>query len=312
MDAVQTPVPISGIFRFRGPDARRFCNGMFTNNVRDLPVFGGHRTAMCDAKGKLLGLGDLYAVADDTMLLLVEGWEREAFLAHYGKYIVLDDVELEDETDRVQAITVQGADAEAELARRGLPIPGPIHVTTGPEGQPVPGFSWAEAKGIGVSRRDRCGRGGFDLVVPRGYVLDLPASTPEHLEIERVAQGEVRWPNDMPGRYLLHELGLRDRVCSFEKGCYIGQEVVHRIDVMGQLRRALAGVRIDGAAPDGAEILIDDAVVGKVTSAVSHPTQGRIGLAVLRKPNETPGTRVIVRWDAGQANGEVAALPFGR
>jgi folate-binding protein YgfZ len=310
MDASQTPVPISGIFRFRGPDARRFCNGMFTNNVRDLPVLGGQRTAMCDAKGKLLGLGDLYAVADDTVLLLVEGWDREAFLAHYGKYIVLDDVELDDDSDRLSVITVQGADAERELAARGLSIPGPVYVATGPEGQPVVGFSWAEANGVGVARRDRCGRGGFDVVVPKGMALNLPASNPETLESDRVALGEVRWPNDMPARFLLHELGLRDRVCSFEKGCYIGQEVVHRIDVMGQVRRGLAGVRVAGDAPDGAEILSDGAVVGRLTSTVTHPRWGRIGLAVLRKPNDTPGTPVAVRWDGGQADGVVSALPF--
>lgn len=310
MDVYQVPVPISGIFRFRGPDTRRFTNGMFTNNVRDLPVGGGHRTAMVDAKGKMLGLADLYMVADDEALLLVEGWERHQFLAHYGKYIVLDDVELEDETDLHDVITVQGAEAEAELRRRELPIPGPIHVTTGPEGQPVRGFAWASAGAIGVGRRDRCGRGGFDLVVPKGWILDLPASTPERLQAERVAAGEVRWPDDMPGRFLLHELGLRDRVCSFEKGCYIGQEIVHRIDVMGQLRRGLAGVRVGGPAPDGAEILVDGAAVGKLTSAIWHPTHGRIGLAVLRKPNDEPGTKVRIRWDAGEADGEVAALPI--
>jgi hypothetical protein len=104
----------------------------------------------------------------DTILLLVEGWERQQFMAHYGKYIVLDDVEMDDETDAWQVITVQGADAEAELTRRGLPIPGPIHVTTGPEGQPVRGFSWAQGD-IGVGRRDRTGRGGFDA----GLLLDL-------------------------------------------------------------------------------------------------------------------------------------------
>ena len=62
-----------------GADVRRFCNGMFTNNVRDLPVLGAQRSAMCDAKGKLLGLLDLYLVADDRVWVVLEGTTAAEF-----------------------------------------------------------------------------------------------------------------------------------------------------------------------------------------------------------------------------------------
>jgi folate-binding protein YgfZ len=313
MDATLAPLPLSGLFRFRGPDARRFCNGMFTNNVRDLPTGGGHRTAMCDAKGRLLGLADLYATADDAFLVAVEGWERASFLAHYGKYIVLDDVELDDLTDDLAVVTVQGADAETALIAHGVAVPGPVHTSTGPEGQLVTGFSWHPSGDFGVARRDRCGRGGFDVYAPAAAIAtlhDLPPRSPEIAEAERVALGEVRWPNDMPVRLLLHELGLRDRVCSFEKGCYIGQEVVHRIDVMGQLRRALVGVRADAAFASGAEVIVGDEVVGRVTSPAAHPRLGHIGLAVVRKPNDTAGLPIVLRWEGGETTGLTATLPM--
>src|SRR4051812_20902280 len=82
-----------GVVTLVGPHARRFSNGMFTNNVRDLAVGRWNTSAMVDDKARLQGLLDLYATAPDAFLAVLEGVTPEAFEARYGKYIIFDDLE---------------------------------------------------------------------------------------------------------------------------------------------------------------------------------------------------------------------------
>jgi folate-binding protein YgfZ len=308
--AVVVDLSGTGVLELAGKDARRFCNGMFTNNVRDLPVSGGHRSALCDAKGKLFGLIDLYGLGERAFRAVLEGLTPEDFEARFGKFIVFDDVEVSDLTALLAVFSVQGSRSAEVLEAAGLP---------------VPTAAWAVADGVGVGRRARCAHGGFDVFAPIGGALPtwlalrsagaVPAGTDE-LEVMRVEAGRVRWPADMPTRMLIHELGLRDEVCSFEKGCYIGQEVINRIDVMGQVRRQLVGIRVAdgpaGALTDGDwEVSVEAESVGRVTSPVRSPTFGDIALAVVRKPHDLPGAKVRIVSGARSLDAVVCQLPFG-
>jgi folate-binding protein YgfZ len=300
----------TGVILLQGKDVRRFCNGMFTNNARDLAAGAGQRTGMCDAKGRLLGLMDLYAVEGpgaggaETFLAVLEGVTAAEFEERYGKYIVFDDVELTDRTPHVAVLTVQGPDAAAILARAGLQVPGGVAVKDG----------------LTMLRKDRGGGLGFDVIAPierAQAVADAllaagaAAGSVEELEILRVEAGKVRWPVDAPGRVFPAELGLRDEILHFEKGCYIGQETINRIDVMGEVRRMLVGVRVNAELPSGDwDLRVDGKSVGKLTSAVRSPSLGWIGLAMVRKPADEPGTKVTLVCENMSAEGVVAALPF--
>ena len=113
-----------GVMSLVGPDARRFCNGMFTNNVRDVPVGVARASAMVDDKARIQGLIDLWCVEAASFLAVLEGVTPEAFEARYGKYIIFDDVELGDESAALGLVGVQGPEAAAVLGRAGLPTPG--------------------------------------------------------------------------------------------------------------------------------------------------------------------------------------------
>jgi folate-binding protein YgfZ len=297
-DAVQSPLPPVESVIVSGPDARRFLNGMFTSDVQALAVGGGHRSALLDDRGRMVGLVDVYCLEADKFLVVPEGMTAAAFTARYEPFVIADDVTMEPGPAGV-ALTIQGGRAESALREAGLPIP------TG---------GWLHHYGLWILRRDRTGAGGFDLVVGNsGATIPMIARMfpPPAIEVLRVAAGRPRWPLDMGDKRLVHEVNLRDDVLAFGKGCYIGQETVNRVDVMGEVKRVLVGISIRGAAavPTGASVQVDGVEVGVLTSPV-EVSDGTIGLLVAKKPANQPGTIAEVvsgerRWPA-----KIEPLPF--
>jgi folate-binding protein YgfZ len=296
------------VMQLVGPDARRFCNGMFTNNVRDLPVGRANGNAMVDDKARIQGLLDLWCTAADTFLAVLHGVTAEAFEARYGKYIIFDDVELTDESAGLVLLSVQGPEAAVVLARAGLPVPAE-------EGQVQ------SVEALRVLRRSRSVTGGFDLLVPRDAAAPtfealraagaVPAGR-DALEILRVEAGQPRWPVDMSDKSLVHELRLVERCCNFNKGCYIGQEIINRIDVMGQVNKKAWGLELleDALPPSGAEVRLGDDVVGHTLSGVRDGVRVRV-LALLRKAAWQPGAEVEVHAAGRSVRARVSELPFG-
>jgi tRNA-modifying protein YgfZ len=277
---------ISGeVVRLTGEVVRRFCNGMYTNNARDLPVGSGQRTAMLDERGRLQGIFDLYCESDTRFVCALEGVSADDFRDRYAMYMMLDDIEL-DVLDW-QIATVQGSSA------------------------PVGGF---------VMARDRSGLGGFDVVGPPEIVAQCIASSGVP-QLDAAAVDEIRiragfptWPQDMGTKSLPHELRMRRDFLHFDKGCYLGQETVNRVDVMGQVRRNLAGVRIlgDDVPPAGSKVLdAADKPVGVLTSPARPSDLGAIGLAVLKRPADEPGTSLTVTDGTRRWKAYASDLPFG-
>ena len=155
-------------------------------------------------------------------------------------------------------------------------------------------------------RKDRTGLGGYDLLCDSADVLQATwaalrtaGATPlghEALEAMRVLAVRARWPQDGTHKSMVHELGLNEEVCAFDKGCYVGQEVINRIDVKGLLQKRLTLLQIAGETDLGTEAWLDDRRLGPVTSMVQV---GGVtyGLAVLRKVAWEPGTAVELRAD---------------
>jgi len=291
------------------PDARRWANGMFTNNVKRLPPGRGNRNAMCDDRGRVQGLLDLYCLSDEQFLVVLEGVDAGWFQERYRMFLLLDDIEVDELEGASTLISVQGPAAASVLEAAGLPTPEVerAHVL-------------GEESGVRVARRDRTGCGGFDLVVPvvaAETIWDAllragaaPFGT-ETLDGLRIQAGRAAWPQDGTDKSMVHELCLDEDVCAFDKGCYVGQEVINRIDVKGLINKRLTGIEIEGDAlpPQGAEVLLGDQIVGHVTSAAS--VGGRVrALGVLRKTAWEVGTKVLVRAADGDRSAVTAALPF--
>jgi folate-binding protein YgfZ len=111
---------------------------------------------------------------------------------------------------------------------------------------------------------------------------------------------------------ILLETGL-DHAVSFNKGCYLGQEVIERIHSRGHVNRRLAGLVLDGREPAarGDAVFAGDIEAGRVTSSVFSPKLNHpIALAYLHRDYLAPAIDVTVRAAAGEIAGTVAELPF--
>ena len=128
----------------------------------------------------------------------------------------------------------------------------------------------------------------------------------------RIETGEPRIGVDVDGRTIPQESGLVAESVSFDKGCFLGQELVARIDSRGRVNRNLRGVRIlePVIPPVGARVSYSGKTVGSLTSVgESLAVRAPVALALIRR-EAPPGTRVAVSWDGGAVGAIIEELPL--
>ncbi len=298
-----------GMFVLTGEDRVRWLNGMVTNNTRDLPVNRGNYSLLLNAQGRIQGdvltynRGEYYLVVTDAA-------QVEKITGIFDKYIIMDDVEVTNISDKLTSIGVAGPKSREILAKVGFPE---LALAQGE----VADLDWSNA---GVSLVRGLGDLGESYEIwihpdnaPKLWnALVAAGATPtgfQALEWLRMLNGVPRYGVDMTERFLPQETA-QDRALHFAKGCYLGQEIVERIRSRAQLHRSLAGFKVAGPEPHaGDAVFSSDKKIGEITSAAEIPLNGTkktIALGYLRIEANTPGQRVRI----GDADAEVASLPF--
>ena len=302
-------------FTLTGADVRRWSNGMFTNNTRRLKPGQGNRHCACDDRGRVQGVLDLYMLADDKVALVLEGMTLEAFMARYRMYLILDDIEVDEDHAAPTVLTLQGPDTEAVLASVGLPFPDGSHASVEVGGDP-----FTQEAGLRVCRKDRTGLDGVDLLCGPARVADLieglTGAGAEVVSLDvvdalRVLHGRAAWPADGNPKAMAHELRLNEECCAFDKGCYVGQEVLNRMDVRGGINKRLTGMRLSAPVELGAAVRANGRTVGKVSSRAMLPSGEQVVLGLLRKAAWEAGTEVSVLDGEVEVSGSVVELPLG-
>jgi len=283
-----------GILDLRGEDRVRFLHGMVSNDIEKLAVGQGCHAAMLTTKGKLLADCVVTAHADRLSLELDVAL-LDKVRAHLDKHIIMDDVELQAVALPTQG--VYGDDAAAAIER-----------ATGLEVSGLANYAFVTRDMVGALRTPELGMPGYHLfgdVKLEGTPLD-----DAEFEERRIEAGTPRYGVDMGEDRLPIEAGINDAV-SFDKGCYLGQEVIARATNLGHINRRLVGLVLDGDAP---------AAAGAKLSAPSKPDAGWItSSARSRRLGKTIALGYVHRtlWDPGTqltvADGRIAtvtALPF--
>lgn len=303
--------PLSrGVLEVRGGDRVRWLDGMLTGDVKTLDAAGprsGCHALVLTREGRIVA--EVHVLArPDRLLLELERAAVAPALAHLGRYVIADDVELADASEGFAHLALEGpaaADASALAlgAPRDLAPDAVAEVALG--GCPVlaAGYSLSGLPGVQLLVA------AADGAALRAALLAVPGVAPagnEALELLRIEQGVPRFGRELGPDVLPAEARL-ERAVSETKGCYTGQEVVTRMRSRGRVSHLLVGLRFDAAgALPGAELRAGERAVGSVTSVAASPRFGAIGLGYVRAADAEPGTALA----AGGVRARVAALPF--
>ncbi|MDH4475508.1 MAG: hypothetical protein QE274_03465 [Verrucomicrobiaceae bacterium] len=253
-----------------GEDRIRYLNGQVTQDVRRVTAEKAVYACVTDVKGRISGDVFVRVMVDGEGLLLdAEEGLREALMLRLDRYIVADDVEIQDVTDDWNLVhyfgeAVQGIEGGSLCERFGV------------GGRDV----WT-ARGESVMSRD-------------GFL------SAEELEVLRVLNGVARYPFELNGEVFPPEAGLELRAIDYSKGCYIGQEVISRIRTSRKMPRELVGWRLNGGGEveAGEQVVLPGdggRILGGVTSVVVEPETGlAAGLAYVKLGTVPDDSQLLV------------------
>ena len=284
--------------RLTGVDALRFLNSQISNDLRKATASFAIQASVLSAKGKLNANVFISAEADSFMLD-ADPEVREELPARIERYIIADDVQVEDVSDRFAI----------------------FHIT----GEVTPG-AFRPSRTV---QADRFGCVGWDIWLERAEVerirQELSATLlfcdEECAEVFRIERGIPRWGRELTDQIIPTEANLEATSIDYSKGCYIGQEVISRIRMSGQTNKRLCGlVSVSGTplrpgmrlAPDEDE----SKEAGWITSAARSPRLGKeIALGYVKRGFNAVGSRFQAlppenSGDDPNVPVELVAVPF--
>jgi folate-binding protein YgfZ len=297
-----------------GGDRVRWLNGMVTNNIRDLASGGGVYAFLLNPQGRILGDMVVYNLGE-KLVVETDRSQVDKILATFDHYIIMDDVEVADVSTEQTALGLAGPKSRAVLNAAGIEVP---------ELQPLQM----------ITPQCKCDCGCVECTVVRGedpqhesYEIWLTpqdvyktwqallaagatATGSEALEMQRIAAGVPLYGVDIRERDLPQETEQM-RALNFNKGCYVGQEIVERIRSRGNVHRKFTGFLLEGAAAIAADAKItsDEKEVGEITSVATVPTPSgdrTVALGYIRREVGVPGREVTI----GAAKATVVQLPL--
>lgn len=208
------------------------------------------------------------------------------------------------------------ADRGEEWGRVSLRGPAAIGVVERAARVEVPAAAHGHVRwgDVRVVRADWPGLRGVDVIGPRAAVDAAVPTLVDHgavpaseaaWETVRIECGVPRMGVDLDESVIPQEAFLEQVAVSFDKGCFLGQELVCRIKDRGHVNRHLRRLRFGSGSsavpPIGAEIAHDRTTAGAITSAAESPERGAVvALGYLRR-EVPPGADVVVRWDGAEA-----------
>jgi folate-binding protein YgfZ len=298
-------LPDRGVLAVSGPLRQKFLHNLLSNDVQGRAAGQGVLAALMDARGHLQAFLRVL-VGADTVWLEVPASRLAAIEQTLVHYRVAAPVRFQARPTAVLALI--GPQGHEVLRRAGAEIP-----ALGPQDHVAATLGGHEVRLAGAS----------DLPAP-AWVVHAPSEAAdavraalqtagaaalrrEALDVLRIEQGRPWFGVDVTEDNLLHETGLVREYHSAAKGCYVGQEVIARLEARGgHVNKLLRGLRLGAPAAAGEAIRAEGRDVGRVTTAGVSPRLGAVAMGYVHRSRFEPGMTVEV----GGAPATVAALPL--
>ena len=286
-------------FRITGTDRLRFLNGQITNDLRKASETSAIEACILNAKGKT-DAHIFVSASGESFLVDAAADLRETLRVRLERYVIADDVQIEDVTDQFSLFHLLSKQPPAPEFGRIVSV----HRFA------EPGWDmWVEVAQHGALLQE---------LSLRWTLLDSDAA-----EVMRIEQGIPRWGRELTAEIIPIEANLEERTIDYQKGCYIGQEVISRIKMSGQTNKRLCGlISVDDIPLQPGMKLVAPSVPGKevgwITSATRSETiEKEIALGYVKRGFNSAGTRLAVfamedsePTPVGAIAIEVVPLPF--
>ncbi len=303
--------------RAAGADVFEFLQTQTTNDVHRLKVGEGQNSAITDRKARLIAPFSLHRDGEESVVFFLESCLKGALTAHLESYLFREKVTIEPLEHKL--IAVQGP--KSALALRAA-LGGEPALPDKPNSIASLTF---EDEAIPVIHKSLTGEEGFILLVMPERAESLlnalrnadgaPAAplSRETLEVLRIEAGIPLFGKDMDNSNVFPETGLEHSSVSYNKGCYIGQEVIARIKTYGAPNFALMGLLLPEGPlpPPDTPVKLKDKKIGTIKSAIFSPSLGKnIALAYMQKDHRSPDTTLSVTLRDTEAEVTTHLLPF--
>jgi folate-binding protein YgfZ len=283
-----------GRIRVTGEDRARLLHAMTTNHVQQMKAGDGLYAFFLNAQGRILA--DAYVLCfEDHFLLDTAPETRETVYSHLDQYIIADDVTLEDVTEQTFCFGLEGPKCCEAAGRCGMQAPHHrwAHIQAGE--LEVAAISATGSLGVRVYGPARHKEETAMAIEAAGAI----AASAEDAETARIEHFVPRYGCDITEHTLPQET-QQTHALHFQKGCYLGQEIVERIRSRGHVNRLLMGFRIEGqltAPPVGTKLMLEGKPSGEVTSSAATGA-AVFGLAYVRAPGARSGAMAEIEGHA--------------
>ena len=284
-----------GILRMTGEDALDLVDRLSTNEVVESPAGSGVATVLTTNKGRVVDLLTILYMSDHWLVLTSPG-NQQRVIDWIDEFTFGEEIELEDVTEEKGLLSVIGPRG-AEAA--GVAALEPYHCVE----TTIAGVEAVVYRG-GVG-------GAYNVIAPSGSVGEVwkglvgagaREMDSESYEVFRVGAGAPVFGAELGEEVNPLEAGLWEAV-SFTKGCYVGQEVVARLNTYEKVKRYLSKLCLDeGEKPaPGARLTVDGKEAGKITSVAPVAVSGRrAALGYIRKKYAESGAKLVAETGEGQ------------
>ena len=297
-----------GLLKLKGSDRLRFLHNQTTNNINTLQPGQLCDTVFVNSTGRTLDLVTAY-LREDSIILLVSPNRRQFLYEWMDRYIFpMDKVEISDVSDKNAIFTIIGQEANTKLNQWDLA--NNTITTLSPNNHD---FITVNNEKIIIGYGTGLKLPGYTLIVPETLAktvweqlinLGIIPIGDRVWEQIRIKQGRPYPDQELTEDYNPLETGLWSTI-SFDKGCYIGQETIARLNTYQGVKQRLWGVKLKQPVNAGNTVTVDDNKVGILTSSTQIENE-YIGLAYIKTKAGGEGLNVTI----GEVTGELISVPF--
>ena len=278
--------------RVTGADRFRFLNGQITNDLRKANETVAIEACVLNAKGKLnahvfvTALGEGFVIDAEPEL-------RETLRTRLERYVIADDVQIEDVTEEFSLFHVLTGEP---------PAPGSGRIVSARRFSSTGWDVWSDS-----ARHDPVQH---ELALACRFIDSAAA------DVMRIEQGLPRWGAELTDEIIPIEANLEERTIDYQKGCYLGQEVISRIKMSGQTNKRLCGlISLNNAPLQPAMKLVAPSASGKEAGWITSATRSRqlgkeIALGYVKRGFNSPGTNLNAFSSDAAIPVEVVSLPL--